>query len=193
MKFWKIALVNAESALKLSKGINSHRNIDRFKFIKPLHQWLLKRNIKKYQDCMDYVDIIISMSAFTIEAFINFYAIYYNLDILDGYNERERTVRKWKKYPYQRTGSYLSEDTLKIVQEVLNDRNEIAHYKPSTNINLFSGHSLEVALQNLNKVSNIFSELKKVEESLNVPNYKIEIPDYAKNINLDYFIIRNAY
>lgn len=144
--------------------------------------------MKAMKECSDCIDISICMSAFAIEAFINFYAIHFELDKLTGYNDRIPTQKKWKLYPFQKTGKRLSQDTLDIIQQVLNDRNEIAHYKPLTDPNKFSGHSLARAFENLNKVYKIYEKLKIIDPHIKLEVYHFKIPEHAENMIMDYVV-----
>lgn len=118
-KFLNISLFHCSLAMKkfqkLSRKLYSLKFIERLKKFKPLHQYLLKRYLKVYEDCSDHIDISISMSAFAVEAFINFYAIHFELDQLPGYNERIPTKLKWEKYPFLKTSKYLPQPTLDMV------------------------------------------------------------------------------
>ena len=190
VKFLRISLYQLSLAekkfAKLSNRTYKLKFINSLKPIKPVQQYLLKRYSNIYKDCSDHIDISISMSAFAIEAFINFYAIHFELDRIPGYNERIPTKQKWEKYPQQKTGTTLPQDALDKVQEVLNDRNDIAHYKPTTDAQTFSGHSLKTAYESVNKVYAIYDELNKIDEHINLPVFKFPIPNHAERMIMDY-------
>ena len=187
IKFWKIALRSAKEALEIASNIKSVDKVNKIKW-KWLQQRRLKSLIKKYERCSELIDVIIAMCAFTLESFINFYAIHFGLDSLPGYNEMLNSKEKWKKYPQQRVNKTLSNDLLDKIQKVMNARNRIAHYKPSTSSETYKGFTLKDALDNINEVSQIFIAFSKIDDKIKMPEIVLEIPNYAKNIALEYYV-----
>lgn len=192
-KYLKISIYHcnlaSERSEKLKKKFYNLNFINKFILIKKLQQYLLNRMLNVYKDCSDDIDISISMSAFSIEAYINYYAIFNGLDKLQGFDEKMRTFLKWQNYPRQVTGMSLPADILQMVQEVLNDRNEIAHYKPKVDQNGYSAYSLKTAYENLNKVYKIYESLMTIDSKVKFQIFQFIIPEKADKISLEYAAI----
>ncbi len=185
MKYLNIAI---RHAISLQKKADKYRNL--IEVSKQKWKWWQQRQMKKnlaiLTECAEHNDIIIAMCAFTLEAFINFYAIIHKLDLLPDYNEKDYTRSKWKKYPGLVNGTEPNDAFLNRVQAIMNDRNNIGHYKAQRNESLYSEYSMEDALKNLNEVHKLFQDFKVYDSNINIPDYEFEIPIYAKAISMQY-------
>lgn len=183
MKYLRIAL---KHGIALQKKADMYKDVVSLSKIKC--KWWQQRQMKKHLnilfECCEHIDIVITMCAFTLEAYINFYAIIHKLDQQPGYNEKDSTKRKWKKYPLQVTGREPDETFINRIQNIMDDRNNIGHYKAERNNTLYSEYSMEDALKNLNEVYQIFQDFKAYDSNINMPYYEFEIPIYAKAISM---------
>ncbi|MBK8620248.1 MAG: hypothetical protein IPN79_00425 [Saprospiraceae bacterium] len=121
IKFWMIATKHAKDALVIAGNIKSMATLAKIK-CKWYQQRELKRNLRRYQDCSQHIDIIISMCAFCLESFINFYAIHFELDQSPGYDERIPSVRKWKLYSQLTVNRMPDEAFLARIQKIMEDK-----------------------------------------------------------------------
>jgi len=180
----RCALTNIVIAKRKAGRLFSHSNINKTKKIKPLHQWLLRRYTRNYAVVSDCMDTSIVMTAFCLEAFINFYAVHYGIDTMVGYNERIPTLKKWKQYPKILTGSTMSQDSINRLEMIFKARNQLAHYKSRTTDAAYS-YSLRNAIEIVNCVPIIFKDLATMQSDVNSTiEYCIEVPEYADNIVL---------
>lgn len=184
-KYWTIAIKYAEKAVKLGSKLKSIGRISKIR-IKFIQQYLLKKESEKYLLCSEYIDIIICMCGFSLEAFINFYAIHFELDQLPGYNEKDSSIKKWEKYPVQRGRPKPSDTLIKRIKKLMDDRNDIGHYKPVSGSSEYLGFSLKDALVNLNELSEIYQEFGKIDPLIKLPHITFEIPNFANKIALSY-------
>ena len=68
--------------------------------------------------------------AFSLEAYINYYAAHYDIPFHNDYEKSLSTVNKWKIYPSLKINKTLEKPALDIIQKVFKLRNEIVHPKP---------------------------------------------------------------
>jgi len=103
---------------------------------------------------------LIVFSAFTLEAFINFYA---EINKMPDRREKERkygTKKKWRSYPNLVAGKNLDDEIHKQIESIFNLRDKLVHFKPITGqnnitsiFNLYNGGAI------LNKVHNVVRSL----------------------------------
>lgn len=180
----RCALNNIKIAVNRSGKLFSMNRINKFKKIKPLHHWLLKKYSNNYAVVSDCMDTSIVMTAFCLEAFINFYAVHYEIDKMPDYNERRRTLEKWNTYPQIVTGTPISKESIVMLNTIFTARNNLAHYKSRTGQSGYS-YNLKNAIDIVNYAPKIFKDLSDShEEMIATLNYKIDIPEYAINIEL---------
>ena len=191
-KYLTIALRHGNEVLKKAA---KYKNVIELANIK--WKWWRERKIKKHiailTECCEHNDIIITMCAFTLEAFINFFAIHFGLDQQSGYNEREKTRKKWRDYTLAVTGNLPDDTFLDRIQKIMDDRNSIGHYKSQRNETIYSEFSMEDALRNLNETQQILEDFKRYDSRFKFNNFQIDIPKYAKGISMQYNVFCNHH
>lgn len=176
---------------KLMNKISDLKFIDKFKKVKLIQTYLTKRILKLNLELREHIDVSICMSAFTLESFINFYGAVYKVKESTNYEEKKAyyTRDKWKMYPQYRNKGSLDQKTLDLVQKVLNDRNEIAHFKPQVDVPNFTSHTLSVAFENLNNIHEIIEEFKKIDTSITFETSLYNVPKYSYRNTLEFLAI----
>jgi len=69
-------------------------------------------------------------SALSLEAFINYYAIRYEIENTKDYERSLSTTTKWKLYPKLKTGKTIDTDAIGIIKKIFKLRNGFAHPVP---------------------------------------------------------------
>jgi hypothetical protein len=194
-KHTKYLTIALRHATELEKKAAKYKNVIDLAEIKWKwwQQRQMKKNIAILQECCEHNDIIITMCAFTLEAFINFYAIHFGIDQQPGYDEKQNTKKKWRDYPMKVTGNQPDDVFINRIQKIMDDRNSIGHYKSQRNETIYSEFSMEDAFRNLNEVYQIFEDFKAYDPQFKFTYYQFEIPKYAKGISMQYNVFCNHH
>lgn len=188
--FYKIATEFVFELNKVSSELLSPSKINKIKI-----KWWKKRQMNKLQ-MQTYkigrsIDVILTMTALTLESFINFYAIHYRLNEQPGYNERASTVSKWQNYTTQTGHGQLSQDTIAKIRTIMNKRNDLVHFKSQLNPPDDFEFSMLDSHTHYNYLKDIFDEMCLLNPSFNVNFFTTTIPDYANTIGIDFIAFCN--
>jgi hypothetical protein len=74
---------------------------------------------------------LVVYGALSLEAYINFYAIRYNIPFHNDFEKNLSTLNKWKIYPHLKTNKSLDGSAIKTIKEIFKLRDEIVHPKPN--------------------------------------------------------------
>lgn len=73
---------------------------------------------------------VLLYGALSLEAFINYYAVRYEITNVKDYERNLTTSSKWKLYPFLKTGSYINSDAVGIIKRIFTLRNKFVHPTP---------------------------------------------------------------
>lgn len=98
---------------------------------------------------------LVVYGALSLEAYINFYAIRYNIPFHNDFEKNLSTLNKWKIYPHLKTNKSLDGGAIKKIKNVFKLRDEIVHPKPNRIIigddKPYNGKSVQSKIELLDK------------------------------------------
>ncbi|KOO01792.1 hypothetical protein [Vibrio nereis] len=98
---------------------------------------------------------LVVYGALSLEAYINFYAIRYDIPFHNDFEKNLSTLNKWKIYPHLKTNKSLDGSAIKLIKEIFRLRDEIVHPKPNRIIigdnKPYNGKSIQSKIELLDK------------------------------------------
>lgn len=73
---------------------------------------------------------VLVYSALSLEAYINYYAMRYDIPFHKDFERNLSTINKWKVYPNLKTRRSLDGEALKTIKKIFKLRDDIVHPKP---------------------------------------------------------------
>jgi hypothetical protein len=73
---------------------------------------------------------VLVYSALSLEAYINYYAMRYDISFHNDFERSLSTINKWKVYPNLKTRKSLDGAALKTIKKIFKLRDDIVHPKP---------------------------------------------------------------
>ena len=159
----------------------SVRAFTKFQEIKPALQEALKdestdgnRNLENllYENRMAMNDVLV-YGALSLEAYINYYAMKYDIPFHRDLERSLSTVNKWKMYTNNKTRKTLDQDSIKTIKRVFSLRDEIVHPKPervqADKTAPSKGKSAQAQIEILDKgqliidINNVFKSVLKID------------------------------
>ncbi len=117
---------------------------------------------------------VLVYSAFTLEAFINYYGSVYDIIFREDLDRSLSTANKWKIYPKLKTNKTIDGSALKTIKRIFSLRDDIVHAKPERIVRSSEvepkGKSAQAKLEKedlgqiLIDLNEVFLELFKIDE-----------------------------
>jgi hypothetical protein len=132
-------------------------------------------------------DILI-YSALSLEAYINYYAMRYDIPFHKDFEKSLSTVNKWKVYPNLKTRKSLDGSALKLIKKIFKLRDDIVHPKPERirtgTTEPPKGTSAQAQLEEIDK-GQLIIELNSIYEAM----FKIDKDEKAEYEKKPWFCI----
>lgn len=132
-------------------------------------------------------DVLI-YSALSLEAYINYYAMRYDIPFHKDFERNLSTINKWKVYPNLKTRKSLDGEALKKIKKIFKLRDDIVHPKPERiktgTTALPKGTSAQAQIEEIDK-GQLIIELNSIYEAM----FKIDKDERAEYENNPWFCI----
>lgn len=125
-----------------------------------------------YENRLAMNDVLV-YGALSLEAYINYYAMRYDLPFHRDLERSLSTINKWKIYSNSKTRKTLDSETIKIIKRVFQLRDDIVHPKPErvliNNGSPAKGRSAQAKVESIDKgkliidINSVFKAVFKID------------------------------